>query len=146
MAEELLLFGTVQRPPRRVRALELLATVLDGAPRSELELWELRDATADGDEGPLAAAATCGPGAGGTVRLVGVAVADGARGSGLGRRTVEELVDALRARGAEALAVAVRRDDERAIEVLRRGAFRPARAGPALAQDRRDLMWFDLEL
>ena len=148
--DDLLLFRSVQAPGRRAMALRLLDEGM-GGPRwrigGEVDLWELQDATGGRDEEPVAVAATRALGDGRRVALLAVVVAAPARRRGIGGRLMEELGDALRARGVLLMVAAVPIDETSALVLMQRARFRPShveRAGPA--SDGRDLVWFDVEL
>jgi GNAT superfamily N-acetyltransferase len=149
-ADDLLLFRAVVEPARGAAASRMLDDATGGRGwrcRGEADLWELHDAVSAPDEEPVAVAATCPSGDGRRVRLVGLVVAPSLRGRGLGRRLLEDLSDALRARGALAVVAAVPSDHATAIVVVQRAGFRAShveRASPG--SDGRDLLWFDAEL
>ena len=148
--EDLLLFRAVADPARRSMAARLLDEGIGARAwrcRGEADLWELSDATCGPGEQPVAVAATCVVGDGRHVRLLGVLVDPALRGRGLGRRVIEQLADALRARGALALVAAVPSDHPAATAAVQRAGLRPShveRASPE--SDGRDLVWFDVEL
>jgi hypothetical protein len=113
----------------------------------EPDLWELHDATLGVDDQPAAVASTRPLDDGHRVQLVGlaVAVADGVHT--IAQRMVEELVQALRARGASALVAAVPGDAPDAMDVLEgAGLRRVDGTRPALDGDDPDLVWFHVLL
>ncbi len=146
----LLLFRKVEEPDRRAMAWRLLDDGMDGRTwrlGSDLDVWELRDVASGGDEEPVAVAATGALGDGRRARLLAVVVVDAHRGHGIGRRMIEELADALRARGVLVVVAAVPVDHAPAIITVQRAGFRPShveRAGGAAGHH--DLVWFDVEL
>ena len=145
----LLLFRKVEEPDRRAMGWRLLDDGMGGRQwrlGSDLDLWELRDVTSADDEEPVAAAATCRLGDGRRVRVLAVAVAAAHRRHGIGRRMLEELVDALRARGVLAVVAAVPVDHAPAIGTVGRAGFRPSHVERANGTGGRDLVWFDVEL
>lgn len=146
----LLLFRNVHEPDRRAAAWQLLDDGMGGGAwclGSDLELWELRDVGAGDDDEPVAAAATCVLGDGRRVRLLALVVDAARRGHGIGRRMIEELVDALRARGVVVLVAAVPMDQVEAIATVQAAGFRPSHVerseGTVVGPDR---VWFDVEL
>ncbi len=146
---ELLLFRAVADPARRTMVTRMVDHGVGGSWRrsGETDLWELHDAGCGSDDTPVAVAATRPLGDGRRVRLVAVVVAVPLRGQGLGRRIIEELADALRARGVLVLVAAVASDDPAGIVVVQRSGLRPSHVERASAEtDGRDLVWFDLEL
>ena len=148
--EDLLLFRAVADPTRRALTAQWLDGAVPAHPRPnwvDADLWELSDATCGPDEEPVAVAATFPLGDGRRVKLVAIAVAPAMRGRGLGQRAIEDLADALRARGVLALVTAVPSDQAAAIVVVQRAGLRPShveRAGPD--GDEPDLVWFDVGL
>ena len=146
----LLLFRRVEGPDRRSLARQLLDDGMGGPAwrfGSDLDLWELRDLASGDQEEPLAAAATCALGDGRRVRLLAVVVDAAHRGRGIGRRMIDEVVDALRARGVLVLVTAVPVDHARAIATVQAARFRPSHVerveGTSGAHD---LVWFDVQL
>lgn len=149
-ADDLLLFRKVEEPDRGGMAWQLLDEGMGGwAWRlgRDLDGWELRDVLSGDDESPVAAAATCPLGDGRRVRLLALVVGAAHRGRGIGRRTMEELVDALRVLGVLVLVTAVPIDDMAAIATVQRVGFRPSfvERGNGVAGEH-DLVWFDVEL
>ena len=146
----LLLFRKVDEPDGRARAWRLLDDGMGGRAwrlGSDLDVWELRDVAAGDEEGPVAAAATCALGDGRRVRLLAVVVAADRRRQGIGRRIVDELVDALRARGVLVLVAAVPVDEVGAIATVQAAQFRPSHVERAEGTVvGRDLVWFDVQL
>jgi GNAT superfamily N-acetyltransferase len=149
-ADDLLLFRPVPDPARRTMAVRLLDDALGGRSwrsAADADLWELHDAASAPDEEPAAVAATCPLGDGRRVRIVAFLVAAALRGTGIGRRLLEDLADALRARGVLTLVAAVPADHATAAVVVQRAGFRASyveRARPG--QDGGDVVWFDAEL
>lgn len=89
------------------------------------ELWELRDAAAPPEDPPCAVALTTTEDSPATVTLHAFAVVPRLRSLGLGRRLVEELVDAARSAGAWRLVFRVDVAHARGIPLLARMGFRP---------------------
>ena len=150
-SEDLLLFRAVDGGHRRAMALRLLLDDPAGSPGwrfgGEPDLWELHDATLGVEDQPAAVASTRPLEDGRRIRLTGLAVslADGVQSTA--QRMVEELVHALRARGAHALVAAVPGDAVDAMEVLERAGLRRIDgAPPAVDGNGADLVWFDVEL
>ena len=146
---ELLLFRKVEEPDRRATASRLLDAGMNGARwrlDNDLDLWELRDVASGDDEEPAAAAATCAVGDGRRVRLLALVVAGPQRGHGIGRRMIEDLTDALRARGVLVLVAAVPVDRAAAIVTVQRAGFRPSHVERANGADGHDMVWFDVQL
>ena len=146
----LLLFRKVDDPYGRARAWQLLDEGMGGRAwrlGSDLDGWELRDVLSADDERPVAAAATCALGDGRRVRLLALVVAAAHRGRGIGRRTMDELVDALRALGVLVLVTAVPIDHMAGISLVQRVGFRPSHVerGNGVGGEH-DLVWFDVEL
>jgi GNAT superfamily N-acetyltransferase len=145
---ELLLLRAVDDPDRADVARRLLDE-RSGSPlwpaTGDADLWELYDPSDASDDEPVAVAATRASGSG-RVSLVAVVVASRLRGRGLGHRLVEELADALRARGALVLAAAVPGGPAATAAVLERAGFRPSTTGGDAVTVHPDLVWFDLEL
>ena len=146
----LLLFHKVEELDGRATGWRLLDDGMGGPAwrlGRDVDRWELRDVAAGDDDEPVAAAATCQLGDGRRVRLLAVVVAGAHRGHGIGRRTIEELADALRARGVLVLVTSVPVDDARAMVTVRRAGFRPSHVerhdGGAAALDQ---VWFDVAL
>ena len=146
----LLLFRKVDEPYRQSRARQLLDDGMGGPGwrlGSDVDLWELRDLASGDDEEPLAAAATCALGDGRRVRLLAVAVDAGHRGRGIGRRMIDEVVDALRARGVLVLVTAVPVDHARAMATVQAARFRPSHVERLEGTNgAHDLVWFDVQL
>ena len=147
-AAELLLLRAVDDPARAA----LAGRLLDEEPASPLwpagagvDLWELYDPSDASDDEPVAVAATSAASAG-RVALVAVAVATRLRGRGLGRRLVEELADALRARGALVLAAALPVGQAATAALLERAGFRRSTGRGDGVTVQPDVVWFDLEL
>ena len=148
--EDLLLFRAVEGRARSIVAADVLDRGMN-APSwrrgGEADLWELYDAAGSRDDEPVAVTATRPLGDGGRVRLVAVAVAPSRRGEGLGQRIIEELADALRAKGVLALVAAVPSDEAAAMVVVQRAGLRPSHVERASGDnDGRDVVWFDLQL
>lgn len=148
--EDLLLFRAVEGRARSIAAADLLDRGMS-APSwrrgGEADLWELYDAAGSRDDEPVAVTATRPLGDGGRVRLVAVAVTPSRRGEGLGQRIIEELADALRAKGVLALVAAVPSDEAAAMVVVQRAGLRPSHVERSSADnDGRDVVWFDLQL
>lgn len=143
---ELLLFRRVPGH-RRAQALRLLDAHGAAPWASELtELWELHDPSVD-DEEVTAVAATACPAGGRHVEVLAVVVATERRRRGTGTRLLEELADALRARGAAALVAAVPGDASGACAFVQHAGFCPSGSDPgSRLVDGADLLWFDLEL
>lgn len=146
----LLLFRKVDEPHRRAMVCQLLDGGMGGSAwrlGSDLDLWELRDVASGDEEQPVAAAATCALGDGRRVRLLAVVVAAARRRQGIGRRLIDDLVDALRARGMLVLVAAVPVDRAPAIATVQAAGFRPSHVerteGTTGGQD---LVWFDVQL
>ncbi len=148
--EDLLVFRAAEEPARRSMALRMLDDGMGGRgwqQADDADLWELHDAAFGGDQDPVAVAATCPPDDGRRVGLVAVVVTARQRGRGIGQRIIEELCDALRARGELALVAAVPSDAAPALVAVQRAGLRPSPQGHAgLGADRDDLVWFGLEL
>lgn len=146
----LLLFRKVDEPHRRAVAWQLLDDGMGGWTwrlGSDLDLWELRDVACGDEEEPVAAAATCALGDGRRVRLLAVVVADARRGQGIGRRLIDDLVDALRARGVLVLVTAVPVDRGPAIATVQAAGFRPSHVERTEGTTGgHDLVWFDVQL
>ena len=146
----LLLFRKVDEPVRRALGWQLLdAGMGDRSWRlgSDLDLWELSDVAAGEEEEPVAVAATCSLGDGRRVRLLALVVDAGYRRRGIGRRMLEELVDALRSRGVLVLVAAVPVDLAPAILTIQRAGLRPShveRAATTVGAS--DMVRFDVEL
>ena len=124
--DDLLLFRSVDPSRRAVVARLLDDGVGAGGWRHEepIDLWELYDAGSAPAEGPVAVAATSEPDRGQRVSLVAIVVAAPQRGRGIGIWMIQELSDALRARGVLALAATVPNQNGPAIAVLHRAGFR----------------------
>lgn len=106
----MLFLRRVDDPSRVAMAVRLLDEGPGGRgwrASDQVDLWELQDLTSDDGDEPVAVAATSDLGDARRVRLLGVAVAPAHRGCGISRRMVEELKDALRARGVLTLATAI---------------------------------------
>lgn len=148
--EDLLLFRAVEEPARRALAVRLLDDGMDGRCwrlGGDADVWELHDATLGNDEEPVAVAATRSLGDGRRVALAAVAVAGGHRGRGIGQRMIEEVCDALRAKGAVVLVAAVPSTEGTAMVVVQRAGMRPThveRSSPAA--NGHDVVWFDVAL
>ena len=145
-AGELLLFKSVVDPRRRAVAARLLHDGLGGGVWSsygDADLWELDDAAGLPGDGPVAVAATCLENDGRRAVLLGFVVTPALHGRGIGQRLLEDLLDALRGRGALTVATAVPSDQVADMVAVRRAGLRPSSAQGA---DRRDVVWFDLEL
>jgi GNAT superfamily N-acetyltransferase len=122
----------VQEPERLVTALRMLDTsILGGVSQrsSRGDTWELYDATADASEAPVAVASTCPLDDGRSIELTAIAVASSRRRQGIGRRVIDDLSDALRARGAMSLVARVVGGDTTPASVLQRWGFRPVPCG-----------------
>lgn len=151
-SEDLLLFRAVAAGARRATALRLLHDrgrsyrfPLEGEP----DLWELHDATLGSEDEPVAVASTRPLGDGRRVRLVGLVLSVSEGFHTTAQRMIEELSDALRARGAQALVVGVPGDDVEVGAVLERSGLRRVRGEPPGADgdgDDAHLVWFDVEL
>lgn len=110
-------------------------------------LWELHDAGAGEDDEPVAVAATRVLSDGRRVRLAGLAVAPPHCDARIGQRMIEDLSDALRARGVLVMVAAVPCDEPAALDLVQRGGLRPSHVERASAEcEGRDLVWFDVEL
>ena len=146
----LLLFRKVDDHHRRAMAYQLLEGGMGGGTwrlGSDIDLWELRDVASGDEEQPAAAAATCALGDGRRVRLLAVVVAAARRGQGIGRRLIDDLVDALRARGVLVLVTAVPVDRAPAIATVQAARFRPSHVERVEGTTGgHDLVWFDVQL
>ena len=150
-SEDLLLFRAVDAGGRRAMALRLLLGDPAGSPGWRLDrepdLWELHDATLGAEDQPAAVASTRPLGEGRRVRLTGLAVSDSDRAQTTAQRMVEELVHALRARGAHALVAVVPAGAVDAKEVLERAGLRRVDGRSTDGDgDDADGVWFDVEL
>jgi ribosomal protein S18 acetylase RimI-like enzyme len=126
---DLLLFRAVQEPRRRKTVLAMLAAsgVGDASLRSAYgDVWELYDAAGDAAEAPVAVASTSPRDDGRCIELTAIAVASSRRREGIGRRVIDDLSDALRARGAMLLVAVVADADASTARVLQRWGLRPA--------------------
>jgi ribosomal protein S18 acetylase RimI-like enzyme len=144
--EGLLLFRSVEEGERRARAARLLAGVAgERHPWGRVDLWELSEAAYTFETEPVAVAATS-PG-GSHVTLLSFVVVPAWRGQGLGQRVVEDVADAIRARGALLLSAEVPAGNAAALAVLRRAGFRePAPAGISGPPTGYSVVCLDLEL
>ncbi|MBD0324532.1 MAG: GNAT family N-acetyltransferase [Aldersonia sp.] len=127
--QDLLLFRAVQEPQRRATVLQMLdASITSGAPHpdAQCDAWELYDATGGADEPPVAVATTRPLDDGRIIELTAIAVASSRRRQGIGRRLIDDLSDAHRARGAMLLITTTTADGMSAATVLQRWGFRQA--------------------
>jgi ribosomal protein S18 acetylase RimI-like enzyme len=144
VGDDMLLLRVAERRARAEAAGRLFGRRSDDLlERESSVLWELYDPT---DDEPVAAAVTSIVDDGRRANLVAFTVVPGSRGRGLGQRIVEEIADALRARGVMQIVAGVAVDDVRTINVLGRAGLRQSRVQPASSAAARDEVWFDLEL
>lgn len=148
-ADDLLLFRLVDDPERRGLAAGLLDEGVGLGWRREdpVEVWELCEAGFAPGEPPVAVAATTEPDRGQQARLVAATVAPAQRDRGIGTCVLEELADALRARGVLRLAAIVASHNGAAITILLRAGFTlSATERAAHMASGSCTMCFDLEL
>jgi GNAT superfamily N-acetyltransferase len=131
---DLLLFRAVQEPQRRATVLQLLdaSTPSDAShPGDQCDAWELYDAAGGEDEPPVAVATTRALDDGRSIELIAIAVATSRRQEGIGRRLIDDLSNALRARGAMRLVTEATANRTCTATMLERWGFRQSPREPA---------------
>ncbi len=126
---------------------------------ARVQIYALRDPAASPGEGAAAAVLTLPVGSGDTVEIRLVQGAEGWRGHDVELRIVEELADALRARGVRRIVAGVGNAELQPIDLLTRAGFRisyverdactPERGWTRVRGDRahnRDVLWLELEV